>query len=203
MLVVHQAFPPAFQEGWYSMNLRTLALAIPVVAGLACADQATAPQADRPLTANRAQTVNGTGLVLNSVTGLSLPLIGSLGTITINQAEITNFALVENTLGQIVGLQANGVLQLTGGVLGSNVVTQNFNTTVSVTSSGSGQCSIVTIDLAPININALVAQVDIPAATVDAQGSGALGSLLCNLGQLLNPVTQGVRSVVQAINRLI
>lgn len=185
------------------MHIRTLALAIPVVAGLACTDQATAPQADRPLTPIRAQNVKGTGLVLNSVTGLSLPLIGSLGDVTINQAEITNLALVENTVGQIVGLQADGVLQLTGGLLGSNVVTQNFNTTVSVTSSGPGQCDVVALDLAPIDINALVAQVDVPAATFDAKGSGALGSLLCNLGQLLNPVTQGVRGVVQAINQLI
>lgn len=126
-----------------------------------------------------------------------------LGDVTINQAEITNFAVVENVVGQIVGLQADGVLQLTGGVLGTDVLTQDFSTTVAVTSSGSGQCSVVTLDLAPININALVAQVDVPAATVDAKGSGALGSLLCSLGQALNPVTGAVRSIVQAIDRLI
>ena len=141
--------------------------------------------------------------MLNSVTGLNLPLIGQLGDVTIDQAVITNFALVENTVGQIVGLEADGVLQLTGGVLGSNVITQNFNTTVSVTSSGPGQCDIVTLDLGPIDINALVAQVDVPAATLTGRGSGAVGSLLCNLGQLLNPVTQGLRGIVQALNNLI
>ena len=55
-----------------------------------------------------AQQVNGTGLSLNSVTGISLPLIGSLGDVTIDQAVVTNFTLVENIVGQIVGLQADG-----------------------------------------------------------------------------------------------
>lgn len=66
-----------------------------------------------------------------------------------------------------------------------------------VTSSGFGQCDIVTLDLGPIDINALVARVDIPAATV------TVGSLLCALGQLLNPVTSGARGVVQALNQVI
>ena len=79
----------------------------------------------------------GTGLVLDSVTGLALPLIGSLGTVNIDQAVITNFAVIENTVGQIVGLEADGVLKLTGGVLGTDVLKEDFNTTVSVTSSGS------------------------------------------------------------------
>ena len=185
------------------MQLRILALAAPLILAVACDKQPAAPDSHLTPQAIRAQQTQGTGLILNSVTGLSLPLIGSLGDVTINQAEITNFAVVENVVGQIVGLQADGVLQLTGGVLGTDVLTQDFSTTVAVTSSGSGQCSVVTLDLAPINIDALVAQVDVPAATVDAKGSGALGSLLCSLGQALNPVTGAVRSIVQAIDRLI
>ena|SRR5438067_2305752 len=184
------------------MNLRFAALVLPVLAGFACAEQPTSPNVTYN-SAIMAQKVKGTGLVLNDVTGVSLPLIGKLGDVTIDQAEVTNFAIVENTVGQIVGLQADGVLQLTGGVLGTDVVTQNFSTTVAVTSSGPGQCDIVTLDLGPINVNALVAQVDVPAAMIDAKGSGAVGSLLCNLGQLLNPITQGVRGVVQALNNLI
>lgn len=185
------------------MNLRNAALALPLVLGLACAEQPAAP--NTPTTGPiSAQTVNGSGLILHSVTGVSLPLIGSLGNVTIDQAEITNFALVENLVGQIVGVQADGVLQLTGGVLGTDVITEDFNTTVAVTSSGSGQCNIVSIDLGQISIDALgLASVDVPAATLTGKGSGALGSLLCNLGQLLNPVTQGVQSVVQQVNRLI
>jgi hypothetical protein len=185
------------------MNLRFAALALPLALGLACTQQSTAPDAARSHHGISAQKVKGTGLVLNSVTGLNLPLIGQLGDITIDQAIVTNFALVENTVGQIVGVEAEGVLQLTGGVLGTDVVTQNFNSIVSVTSSGPGQCDIVTLDLGPIDINALVAQVDVPAATLTGRGSGAVGSLLCNLGQLLNPVTQGVRGIVQALNNLI
>ncbi|HEV2670963.1 MAG TPA: hypothetical protein VGU74_07715 [Gemmatimonadales bacterium] len=142
------------------------------------------------------------------MTGLSLPLIGSLGDVTVNQAVITNFQLIENTVGQIVGLRVNGVLQLTGGVLGSDVVTEDFSTAASVTSSGPGQCDVVTIDLAPITIDALgLAQVDIPAASVNAQASGAVGSLLCSLGSLLSgPIgtaTDLIHQVVDTLNSLI
>src|SRR6267378_1078313 len=160
------------------MNMRLAALALPLALGLACTENPAAP--NHPLMLQ--QQRKGTGLILQSVTGVNLPLLGQLGDVTIDQAEITNFALVENTVGAIVGLQAEGVLQLTGGVLGSDVVT---------------------LDLGPIDINALVAQVDVPAATLTGRGSGAVGSLLCNLGQLLNPATQGVRGVVQALNHLI
>src|SRR5205807_5232962 len=189
------AFHTVWRKEDTPMNLRFAALALPLALGLACSEQPAAPDAARTPGSISAQKIKGTGLVLNSVTGLNLPLIGQLGDVTIDQAVITNFALVENTVGQIVGLEADGVLQLTGGVLGSNVITQNFNTTVSVTSSGPGQCDIVTLDLGPIDINALVAQVDVPAATLTGRGSGAVGSLLCNLGQLLNPVTQGLRGI--------
>jgi hypothetical protein len=181
------------------MKLRFAALVLPAVIGLACAEPPAAPRAEHS-PAIRAQKVNGTGLVLTSVTGLSLPLIGQLGNVTIDQAEITDFAVIENTVGQIVGLEANGVLQLTGGVLGSQVVSEDFNTTVAVTSSGPGQCSLITIDLGHITVDALVAQVDVPAATLTAQSSGVVGSLLCNLGQALQGLTSSVPSLVSAIN---
>jgi len=157
----------------------------------------------------RNQAAKGTGLVLDSVTGITLPLIGKLGDVNVNQAVITNFALVENTVGQIVGLQVDGVLQLTGGVLGTNVVTENFNTTASVTSSGPGQCDLVTIDLGQISVNALVASVDVPAATLTAKGSGAVGSLHCNRGNRLGGLTGGTGAIagaggiVNSLNNLI
>jgi hypothetical protein len=178
------------------MKLRFAALVLPVAVGLACADQPAAPRAEL-------QKVNGTGLILNSVTGLSLPLIGKLGDVNINQAEITNFAIVENTVGQIVGLEAEGVLQLTGGVLGSQVISEDFNTVVSVTSSGPGQCDLITIDLGQISVDALVANVDVPAATLTAKGSGAVGSLLCALGQALQGLTSAVPGLVNALNNQI
>src|SRR5438874_1279997 len=98
------------------MNLRFAALAIPLVLGLACTENPAAPDSNHTLSFAKQK---GTGLTLTSLTGVSLPLIGQLGDVNIDQAVITNFA-VENTVGQIVGLQAEGVLQLTGGVLGTN-----------------------------------------------------------------------------------
>ena len=186
-------------------------VALLALGGLACSDSPVEPSRTPPVKPTfQTAAPKGTGLVLNSLTGLSLPLIGSLGNITINQAEITNFALVENTVGAIVGLEADGVLQLTGGVLGSNVVTQNFSTTASVTSSGPGQCNLVSIDLGPIDINALnLASVDLPTASVTGKGSGAVGSLLCNLGNLLSGLVSGgtgspgAQGVVSALNNQI
>ena len=165
----------------------------------------------KPLDAStQKQAAKGTGLVLDSVTGISLPLIGKLGDVNIDQAVITNFALVETTVGQIVGLEVDGVLQLTGGVLGTDVITENFTTTASVTSSGPGQCNLVTIDLGQISIGApLGASVNVPAATLTAKGSGAVGSLLCNLGNLLGGLTSGTGApagaggIVNALNNLI
>ena len=165
----------------------------------------------KPLDAStQKQAAKGSGLVLDSVTGISLPLIGKLGDVNIDQAVITNFALVETTVGQIVGLEVDGVLQLTGGVLGTDVITENFTTTVTVTSSGPGQCNLVTIDLGQISIGApLGASVKVPAATLTAKGSGAVGSLLCNLGNLLGGLTSGTGApagaggIVNALNNLI
>ncbi len=186
------------------MNVVSLAVALGVGA---CGGEAPS---DKSMGASSSsQAAKGTGLSLDSVTGLSLPLIGKLGDVTINQAVITNFALIENTVGQIVGLQVDGVLQLTGGVLGTNVVTENFTTTASVTSSGPGQCNLVSIDLGPIAVNALVASVDIPAATLTAKGSGAVGSLLCNLGSALSGLlggtgaAPGAGGIVNALNNVI
>ncbi len=186
------------------MKLRLAALVLPLALGLACAEQPASPDAaiarEGPMMAKK----NGSGLVLESLTGVRLPLLGvNLGNVDINQAVITNFAVVEDLVGTIVGVEVDGILKLTGGVLGTDVLTQNFHTNLSVTSSGPGQCDIVTLDLGPINIDALVASVDVPAATVTGKGSGAVGSLLCVLGQLLNPITNGVRGIVQALNNQI
>jgi hypothetical protein len=176
----------------------------------ACSQDSTAPRTAAPANGVSPQYAKapGSGLVLNSVTGLTLPLIGSLGDVTIDQAVLTNFALIENTVGQIVGVEADGVLQLTGGVLGTDVLTENFSTTASVTSSGPGQCDLISIDLGQIAVDALVANVDIPAATLTAKGSGAVGSLLCNLGNLLGGLTGGLSGgaaggLVNAINNVI
>lgn len=181
----------------------------------ACAEQPASPVAV-PLAEPAAQHEGasarkqarppGSGLVLDSVTGLSLPLIGQLGDVVIDQAVITNFALIENAVGAIVGVEATGVLQLTGGVLGTDVVTEDFTTVVSVTSSGPGRCQVLAIDLGPITIDALVASVDVPVASVDVRASGAVGVLLCTLASLLEGLggaIPGAAGVVEGINNLI
>jgi hypothetical protein len=91
----------------------------------------------------------GSGLVLDSITGVSVPLIGHLGNVNINPA-------------------------------------------------------VITIDLGPIDVDVLgLATVDVPAATLTGRSSGALGSLLCNLGSALSGITSGAAGLVQAINNLI
>lgn len=192
------------------MKMRLAALAIALGLG-ACADNPTGPRAvagERPALQSR----KGTGLVLTSITGLTVPLLGiELGDVVIDQAVITNFALVENTVGQIVGLEVEGLLELTGGVLGTDVVTEDFSTLVTVTSSGPGRCDLITIDLAPISVNILgqVAFVDVPVASLTGRGSGAVGSLLCNLGNLLSGLLggggaiPGVQGIVNALNNQI
>jgi len=155
-----------------------------------------------------AKSVSGTGLVLDNVTGLSLPLIGQVGTVTINQAVITQLAVVD-LAGNIVGVDAQGALQLTGSALGTDVVTQNFNTQALILSSGKGQCDVLTVDLAPIALDALggAVSVNVPQASVTPKASGALGPLLCNLGSALNApvgqVTSAVRGLVNAINQIL
>ena len=191
---------------------QNLAIAVTVALGLgACADSPVAPNATTRQTGSdlQAAKVAGTGLVLNSVTGLQLPLIGNVGDVVIDQVNVTRLVLVEDVVGNIVGVQAEGVLKLTGGVLGTDVVTEDFLTQVDVASSGPGQCDVLSIDLGPIAIDTPLglASVDIPAAQVTPRASGALGPLLCNLGNLLDGpldlVTSGVRGLVNAINRLI
>lgn len=151
----------------------------------------------------------GTGLVLESLTGLSVPIVGEVGEITIDQAVITELALVEDLTGAIIGLEATGTLVASGGVLGDEVVTEDFTTTVGFASSGPGRCDVVGIDLGPIALDAAfgLVEVDVPEAAVATRGSGALGSLLCNVGSLVDPVTgilgSGVRGLVNAINNLL
>lgn len=176
----------------------------------ACSEPPTATQRLMPTDAPSMQAgdTSGTGLVLHSLTGLQLPLIGSLGDVVIDQVNLTHLVLVED-VGNIVGLEAEGVLKLTGGVLGTDVITEDFLTQVHVASSGPGQCDVLTVDLGPITLDALGTgvSVDIPQADVTPRASGTLGSLLCSLGQALQPgvqvVTSTVRSLVDAINAIL
>jgi hypothetical protein len=193
---------------------RNLAVALTVALALsACSETPMGPGTTSPSALGSgpvfAKSATGTGLVLDNLTGLSLPLIGQVGTVTINQAVITQLKLVQDLAGNIIGVDAQGALQLTGGVLGTNVVTQNFTTQALILSSGKGQCDVLTINLAPIKLDALggAVSVDLPQASVTPRASGALGPLLCNLGSLLNApigqVTSAVRGIVNAINKIL
>jgi hypothetical protein len=186
---------------------------LPLALGItSCGREPTAPSAAAVPSVPSLQKghVEGTGLLLESVTGVTVPLLGvDLGDVVIKQAVIKQFGVVENIVGQIVGVEATGVLQLTGGIFGMNVVTEDFTTGVGVISSSRGQCDVLTVDLAPISVDVLgrTAFVDVPTADVTARGNGAVGSLLCALGQalqgLVNGVAGGVRGLVNALNQLL
>jgi hypothetical protein len=147
----------------------------------------------------------GSGLVLDSLTGISLPLLGEVGTIDIDQAVVTDLRLVEDLAGQIVGLEVTGTLTGTLTATGVEIVDEQFTSTLAVTSSGPGQCEVVSLQLGPLTFDALgLVAVDVPEAALTGRGSGAVGSLLCNLGSLLNGllggVTRGVQGLVNAVN---
>jgi hypothetical protein len=193
---------------------RNLTIALTIALSLSACSETPVGPGTTSVSASRsgpafAKSVTGTGLVLDNVTGLSLPLIGKVGTVTISQAVITQLGVVQDVAGNIIGVDANGVLQLTGGVLGTDVLTQNFSTDALILSSGNGQCDVLTVDLAPITLDALggAVSVDVPQASVTPRASGAVGPLLCNLGSFLNApvgqITSGVRGIVNAINRIL
>jgi hypothetical protein len=185
--------------------------ALLAVGASACSENAVAPRALAPTASLQQAVPKGTGLALDIVPTVTLPL-GLGGTATINQTVITNFALIENTVGEIIGLQATGTLSGTAvNVLGNTIglSADPFTANVAITSSGPGQCSLVTLDLSSININALGLLTGTVPANVTVKGSGAVGSLLCNLGSLLNGLTSGLtggagaQGVVNALNNQI
>ena len=141
------------------------------------------------------RTAPGTGLVLESLTGLPV-----LGDVEVAQVVITEFAV--DALG---GLQATGEITLIVNALGETV-TEEFTTAVHVSSSGRGQCELARIDLAPITVDAIGGvSVDLPEAEVAAQGSGAIGSLLCMLGQIVEGLAplSALTGILEALNKLI
>lgn len=177
----------------------------------ACSENVVAPRVLTPGASLQQSAPKGTGLSLDIVPTVTLPL-GLGGTVTINQAVITNFALVENTVGQIIGLEATGTLTGTAvNALGNTIgLSANpFTADLSVTSSGPGQCSLVTLDLSSLNVNGLGLVTGTLPANVTVKGSGAVGSLLCNLGSLLSGLTSGLtggsgaQGVVNALNNQI
>jgi hypothetical protein len=177
-----------------------------VVVG-ACSENPNAPS-PRAIPRPSLQGIGGTGIEVNVVPTVTLPL-GLGGTININQAVITHFALVENTVGQIVGLDVTGTLSGTavtvlGGTIGVNA--DPFTAEASITSSGPGQCSLVTLDLSSLNVNVLGLVTGTLPLNISAKGSGVVGSLLCNLSSALSGLASGgtgspnAQSIVNNLN---
>jgi hypothetical protein len=141
----------------------------------------------------------GTGIVLNNVTSTPIPLLGNV--VFNGTAVITQLAL--NAVG---GLQASGTLTGTIGALGQTI-TQNFTTDVVISGSGNGNsCSVITVDLAPINVNVLgqIVAIDLTAANANVGAQGPLGSLLCSLTSALNSAVGGaVSALLRVINGIL
>lgn len=188
--------------------------ALVALGATACSESPVAPVAPpvSSLSPSFQQTPpKGTGLSLDIVPNVQLPL-GLGGSITIDQAVLTHFALVENAVGAIIGLEATGTLTGTAVDVLGNTIGVNaspFVADVSITSSGPGQCSLVTLDLSNLNLDVLGLVTATVPANVSVKGSGAVGSLLCNLGNLLSGLTSGLtgspgaQGVVNALNNQI
>ena len=181
------------------MRRLVLTLSLGVLLSLgACADGPVAPQAGVGTEQARLQhgrPQRGTGLVIDNVVG-GLPIIGD---VQVEQIVLTEFSTV------LGGLQASGTITGASISVPGLTLTEDFTTDVLVSSSGSGPCDLVTIDLAPIGTDVFgLVEVDIPVATVSGQGTGAAGALLCALGSIVDPVVGGVvGGLVNALNALL
>lgn len=178
------------------------------VVALGACENPSAPNTPRAIPSPSMQGLGGTGIAVNVVPTVTLPL-GLGGSININQAVITHFALIENTVGQIVGLDVTGTLSgtavnLLGGIVG--VSADPFTAEASITSSGPGQCTLVTLDLSSLNLNVLGLVSGTLPLNITATGSGAVGSLLCNLANALSGLASGgtasssAQSIVNSLN---
>jgi hypothetical protein len=163
---------------------------------LACQDASTSPKsisADMtPLTQQAPQ--RGTGLVIDNVTGTTLPLIGN----GVFHGELVITSLALNAVG---GLVVNGTIIGKIGAVGQTI-NQSFTTDLLLSSTGGTTCSAVTINLAPINVNIagqLVA-IDVTKGGVTVGAQGPVGNLLCALTSALN---SGVGSVVSAVLNIV
>jgi hypothetical protein len=145
--------------------------------------------------------------VLESLTGITLPILGPVNDLTIDQVVI-NEIILGDVIGGVIGLEVVGTVNGTLDALGTpEVISEQFTSTVTVT-PGSGGCRLVSVDLGPLSIDALgLVTADVEPATVEGRGHGAVGSLLCTLGNLVSGAvggaTRAVQGVLNAINNVI
>ena len=134
-----------------------------------------------------------------------IPVVGTIAGGTFEGVlSITGFA-VQN--GQLV---VSGVLEGTatvGGVV--TEITQTFTNIAASLLGSVGQCSILTLDLGPLNLDLLGLQVDLSAISLDVtavRGPGRLlGNLLCAVAGLLDaggPLS-GLTGLLTQINGLL
>jgi hypothetical protein len=188
------------------MKRGVVVLALPLALGMgACSDNPVAPkrmaipdgalmQANRP---------TGTGLVIESLTGVGLPIVGTVDELVIDQAVINNIVL-ENVIAGVIGLTVTGTVSGVIEATGAEIVDEQFTSTLTITPSGGGGCKALNVNLGPLNIDALgLVTADVPTVSAEAFASGAAGSLICALGNVVSGVVGGATRAVQAILRTI
>ena len=178
-----------------------LSLALIVGVSGCSSDQISAPSALAVPGGAAQQFDRGTGLTLDNVTSTPIPLLGD----AVFNGEVVITQLALNAVG---GLEATGTITGTIAALdGAIPIDQSFTTEVGISKTGSGgQCGVLTLDLAPINVDAAgqIVSVDVTAADVDAKATGPVGTLLCTLTSLLNKAVGGaVNGVLNALNGLL
>jgi hypothetical protein len=176
------------------MRKRQLLVLGVAVAIAACHDATTAPtalSAGPTPTSARAAPPQGTGLVLHNVTSTPIPLLGN----AVLNGEVVITQLAVNAVG---GLTASGTV--IGTITGvGQTINQDFTTDVAISGSGNGNsCSVLTVDLSPINVDVAgqIVSVDLTQADATVGAQGPLGSLLCTLTSLVN---RGVGGAVSAL----
>ena len=191
------------------MNRGLLVLPLSLALGIgACGEGPVAPE--RPAVPNAPLMQNhrdGTGLVVESLTGVGLPILGTVDELVIDQAVINNIVL-ENLVGGVIGLRVTGTVDGVIEATGVPVVDEQFTSTLTITPSGGGGCNAVNVDLGPLNLGALgLVTADVPTVSADAFASGAAGGLICALGNVVNGVvggaTRAVEGILATLNRLI
>jgi hypothetical protein len=182
-------------------HLLALATAAVVVA---CHDASTAPSTALSASSGAVQQraaapPQGTGIVLHNVTSTPIPLLGD----AVFNGEVVITQLAVNAVG---GLTASGTLIGTIGTLGQTI-NQNFTTDVAISGSGNGNsCSVLTVDLSPINVDVAgqIVAVDLTQVNATVGAQGPLGSLLCALTNVINQTAgAAVSALLSVINGIL